>query len=105
MRRCADKLDADEPLEKGERFLVAAVVRAHAERMKTKRPRPPGKRAKVPDTFPMFFYDSIESGKFASKNKALDYFAGHYGVSIEALKKRLQDPAIKRLLKTLQYKT
>lgn len=105
LRQLADKLEKDEPLTKCDRETFVLLARDKADQISTKRKRPKGQPAKVPDMFPLWFRAHLSAGKSSSKNEALEHFSKKYGVSREALKKRLEDPAAVRMVETFYGKT
>lgn len=107
LRELADKLEDGEPISQIDSQVIAEILRDRAGRMNTSRPRPKGKPAKIPDTFPHLLQAYMESCRFESENKAFEYFAELYGVSITALKNRLDHlpESEKDLLKLFSTKT
>ena len=83
----ANRLEAGETINSMDRKLAAALIRRAAAAISTKRKRPKGQPAQVPDTVRLEYARLLGDG--LSSNKAMEELCERYSASLEAIKGKL----------------
>lgn len=100
----ASRLDAGEPISGMDRKLAAALIRRAAAAISTKRKRPKGQPAQVPDTVRLE-YARLLAGDGLSSNKAMEELCERHSASLEAIKGKLGMVRAKRGWETAKAET
>ena len=100
IHQIAGKLEAGESLEDLEVRFAVAVLRGAAKGMKTERPRPAGRPSQLPGELAYLVGFRMLGGE--SQNKAMEYYAGDYEVSLTSVKNELKKQNFKDILKDMK---
>lgn len=90
LRDLAERIERGEPLGQIERRVVAAVLRAHADRMPETMPRKAGRAPQINRSAVALEFEQL-TRRGMTRNGAREHLAEKHGVSVEAIRQALAD--------------